>query len=58
MIMFSCELQERRGGREHGRLLKDRVVEKRLNEAGDSSGYESSVQTEKFLSRKQETDEE
>ncbi|KAL0360865.1 UNVERIFIED_CONTAM: putative serine/threonine-protein kinase [Sesamum radiatum] len=53
---------ERRGGREHGRShrdsMKDRVVEKRVTEPGDSSGYESSVQTDRSLLRKQETDEE
>ncbi|KAL0438762.1 UNVERIFIED_CONTAM: putative serine/threonine-protein kinase, partial [Sesamum latifolium] len=53
---------ERRGGREHGRShrdsMKDRVVEKRITEPGDSSGYESSVQTDRSLLRKQETDEE
>ncbi|KAK4428942.1 putative serine/threonine-protein kinase [Sesamum alatum] len=53
---------DRRGGREHGRShrdsMKDRVVEKRITEPGDSSGYESSVQTDRSLLRKPETDEE
>ncbi|KAL3845162.1 hypothetical protein ACJIZ3_002565 [Penstemon smallii] len=52
---------ERRGGREQGRLhdgMKGRVVEKCINEPGDSSGYESSIQTDRSLLRKQETDDE
>ncbi|KAK6160694.1 hypothetical protein DH2020_004075 [Rehmannia glutinosa] len=53
---------EGRGGREQGRSqrdgMKDKVVEKRIIEPGDSSGYESSVQTDMSLLRKQETDEE
>ncbi|KAH6758939.1 Protein kinase superfamily protein [Perilla frutescens var. frutescens] len=54
---------DRRGGKEHGRShrdgTKDMVMEKRVNEPGDSSGYESSVQTDRMLLRsKQETDDE
>ncbi|KAL2527815.1 putative serine/threonine-protein kinase [Forsythia ovata] len=53
---------DRRAGREHGRSnrdsLKERIVEKHIMEPGDSSGYESSVQTDRSLLRKQETDEE
>ncbi|PIN17930.1 Serine/threonine protein kinase [Handroanthus impetiginosus] len=52
---------DRKGGREHGRShrdgTKDQVDEKRITEPGDSSGYESSVQTDRSLLRKQETDE-
>ncbi|KAL7155041.1 hypothetical protein ABFS83_03G047100 [Erythranthe nasuta] len=53
---------DRRGGRENGRTHRDGVkemfVEKQITEAGDSSGYESSVQTDRSLLRKQETDDE
>ncbi|GFP86515.1 probable serine/threonine-protein kinase at1g01540 [Phtheirospermum japonicum] len=54
---------DRRGGKEHGRTqrdgMKDRVIlEKRVSEPGDSSGYESGVQTDMPMFRKQETDEE
>ncbi|KAF3612560.1 putative serine/threonine-protein kinase [Capsicum annuum] len=53
---------ERRGSREHGRSyrdgVKERVMDKRVIESGDSSGYESSVQTNWSLVRKQETDDE
>ncbi|KAL3617919.1 hypothetical protein CASFOL_038240 [Castilleja foliolosa] len=43
---------DRRGGKEHGRtqrdIIKDRVIlEKGINEPGDSTGYESGVQTDK-----------
>lgn len=55
-------IQERRGSREHGRSyrdgVKERVMDKRVIESGDSSGYESSVQTNWSLVRKQETDDE
>lgn len=47
---------DRRVGREH--VTKDRLVEKRLIESGDSSGYESSIQTNRSLQRKQEPDQE
>ncbi|CAK9177025.1 unnamed protein product [Ilex paraguariensis] len=50
---------DRRGG--HGRSHRDgmeRLMEKRVIESGDSSGYESSAQTNRSLWRKQETDEE
>ncbi|KAG8377579.1 hypothetical protein BUALT_Bualt08G0047800 [Buddleja alternifolia] len=50
---------ERRGGRGSYRDgMKDRIVEKRITEPGDSSGYESSIQTDISLLRKQETDDE
>ncbi|KAL6538294.1 hypothetical protein OROGR_012282 [Orobanche gracilis] len=54
--------EDRRGGREHARTqhdgIKDRSMEKCIIEPGDSSGYESSVQTDTPLWRRQETDEE
>ncbi|MCD7470283.1 hypothetical protein HAX54_010012 [Datura stramonium] len=54
--------EERRASREHGRSFRDgvkeRVMDKRIIESGDSSGYESSVQTNRSLFRKQETDDE
>ncbi|XP_060199417.1 probable serine/threonine-protein kinase At1g01540 [Lycium barbarum] len=53
---------DRRGSREHGRLhrdgVKERVTDKRIIESDDSSGYESSVQTNRALFRRQETDDE
>ncbi|OIS96176.1 PREDICTED: probable serine/threonine-protein kinase At1g01540 [Nicotiana attenuata] len=53
---------DRRTGREHGRShhdgMKERVMDKRLIESGDSSGYESTVQTNRSLLRKKEVDEE
>lgn len=50
---------DRRGGKEHGRSHRDgMVMEKRMSEQGDSSGYESSIQTDRMLLRKQETDDE
>ncbi|KAG5613061.1 hypothetical protein H5410_024342 [Solanum commersonii] len=54
---------ERRASREHGGRLyrdgaKERVMDKRVIESGDSSGYESSVQTNWSLVKKQETDDE
>ncbi|CAI9763627.1 unnamed protein product [Fraxinus pennsylvanica] len=56
------EFKDRRAGREHGRShrdsLKERVIEKHIMEPGDSSGYESSIQTDRSLLRKPETDEE
>ncbi|KAL8513839.1 hypothetical protein ACS0TY_013090 [Phlomoides rotata] len=46
---------DRRAGREHGRSQP--IVEKRVTEPGDSSGYESSIaQTDSVLLSKQETD--
>lgn len=44
-------LQERRGSRETGR---ERSFEKRQIESGDSSGYESSIQTNKSEWKRQE----
>ncbi|XP_057794457.1 probable serine/threonine-protein kinase At1g01540 [Salvia miltiorrhiza] len=44
---------DRRGGKDHGRSM-----EKRSCEPGDSSGYESSVQTDRTLLRKEERDDE
>lgn len=59
---FLNSFQERRAGREHARpnrdILKERIMDKRIIESGDSSGYESSVQTHRSVLRKQETDEE
>lgn len=53
--------QERRAGARSNREVhgpKERILERRVTESGDSSGYESSVQTNTSLLRKQETDEE
>ncbi|KAL3514472.1 hypothetical protein ACH5RR_027189 [Cinchona calisaya] len=53
---------ERRTGRELAHTdrdsLKERTMEKRMIESGDSSGYENSVHTSKLMWKKQETDEE
>lgn len=53
-------MQDRRTGREHGRLhhdgMKESVMDKRIIESGDSSGYESTVQTNRSLLRKKEVD--
>ncbi|KAA8537770.1 hypothetical protein F0562_027650 [Nyssa sinensis] len=55
---------DRRAGREHGRTnrdsIKERLMDKRVIESGDSSGYESSVhaQTNRSLCTKQEPEEE
>ncbi|KAJ7966601.1 Protein kinase family protein [Quillaja saponaria] len=52
---------DRRTGREHGRSLhdetRDGLMEKHVTESGDSSGYESGVQTSRSLWRKQEPEE-
>ncbi|KAF7830610.1 putative serine/threonine-protein kinase [Senna tora] len=48
---------DRRAGREHGRPHRDRLMEKRVGESGDSSGYESSVHANNSLWRKQEPEE-
>ncbi|KAL6504609.1 hypothetical protein OROHE_023367 [Orobanche hederae] len=48
---------DHRLGRERMQTHGD-VMKKGITEPGDSSGYESSVQTERFSVRKQETDEE
>ncbi|XP_044512175.1 probable serine/threonine-protein kinase At1g01540 [Mangifera indica] len=52
---------DRRTGREHGHLQRDgmtsRLMEKGVSESGDSSGYESSAQTNRSLWRKQEPEE-
>ncbi|PSR99786.1 Serine/threonine-protein kinase [Actinidia chinensis var. chinensis] len=49
---------DRRAGREHGRLhrdsVKDRLMDKSVIESGDSSGYESAAQVNRSLWRKQE----
>ncbi|KAK1555200.1 hypothetical protein Q3G72_023269 [Acer saccharum] len=49
---------ERRAGREHGRSRLDAIrgglMDNGVSESGDSSGYESGVQTKKPLWRKQE----
>ncbi|XP_071925270.1 probable serine/threonine-protein kinase At1g01540 [Coffea arabica] len=59
---FPFRDERSRAGKEHARTnrdsLKERMMEKRMIESGDSSGYESSVQTNRMLLRKQETDEE
>ncbi|MBA0692151.1 hypothetical protein Goari_009737 [Gossypium aridum] len=50
---------ERKDGRENMRSLRDdvenRLTDKRVNESGDSSGYESGAQTNRSLWRKQES---
>lgn len=46
--------EDRRSGREHGHSHRDHIKEKYLIESGDSSGYESSVQTNKSLQSKQD----
>lgn len=56
-------LQDRRGSRENVRShyrdgMKERATGKHVSEPGDSSGYESSIQTDRFSTKKQETDEE
>ncbi|XWS14723.1 hypothetical protein CRYUN_Cryun35bG0033200 [Craigia yunnanensis] len=52
---------ERRAGRENMLSLrdgvKDRLIDKRVNESGDSSGYENGAQTNRLLWRKQESEE-
>ncbi|KAL6317345.1 hypothetical protein AAG906_030098 [Vitis piasezkii] len=52
------DFQDRRAGREHGRLqrdgMKDRFLEKRMIESGDSSGYESGAQNNRSLWKKPE----
>ncbi|XP_054789998.1 probable serine/threonine-protein kinase At1g01540 [Prosopis cineraria] len=51
---------DRRTGRENGRSqrmsTRDELKDKRVCESGDSSGYESSVQTSKSMGRNQETE--
>lgn len=49
-------LQDRRGGREHVRSHHrgGREMEKHVREAGDSSGYESSIQTDRLSLRNNE----
>ncbi|EXC32839.1 putative serine/threonine-protein kinase [Morus notabilis] len=50
---------DRRAGREQGRVLRNgTMVEKHVNESGDSSGYESSVQSKTALWRKPLAEEE
>ncbi|XVE70107.1 hypothetical protein DITRI_Ditri10aG0045000 [Diplodiscus trichospermus] len=52
---------DRRAGRENMHSLregaKDRLTDKRVNESGDSSGYESGAQTNRSLLRKPESEE-
>ncbi|XP_017981779.1 PREDICTED: probable serine/threonine-protein kinase At1g01540 [Theobroma cacao] len=52
---------DRRAGRENIRMpqdgARDRLTDKRVNESGDSSGYESGAQTNRSLWRKQESEE-
>lgn len=50
--------EDRRAARERGQSHRDRIKEKlenRLIESGDSSGYESSIQTNRSLQSKQES---
>ncbi|PON94212.1 Serine/threonine protein kinase [Trema orientale] len=50
---------DRRTGREQGRPQRNgMMVEKHVSESGDSSGYESSIQTKTALWRKQQPEEE
>lgn len=55
------KFQDRRAGRENIRMpqdgARDRLTDKRVNESGDSSGYESGAQTNRSLWRKQESEE-
>ncbi|XP_047981480.1 probable serine/threonine-protein kinase At1g01540 [Salvia hispanica] len=55
---FPFREDRRSGGKEHGRSDRDGAMsmERRLGEPGDSSGYESSVQTDGTLLRKEERD--
>ncbi|CAI9115802.1 OLC1v1016798C2 [Oldenlandia corymbosa var. corymbosa] len=59
---FPFRDERRTVGREPARpyhdRLKERIMEKRMIDSGDSSGYESSVQTNRSQLRKQELDEE
>lgn len=55
---FPFRDERRAGARSNREGLKERILERRVTESGDSSGYESSVQTNRSLLRKQETDEE
>ncbi|KAK6278263.1 hypothetical protein POUND7_018586 [Theobroma cacao] len=52
---------DRRAGRENIRMpqdgARDRLTDKRVNESGDSSGYESGAQTNRSRWRKQESEE-
>jgi len=54
-------LQDRRAGREHGHshweILRDRLLDKRVTESGDSSGYDSRVPGNMSMSRKQDPEE-
>lgn len=60
-FLAAFKFQDRRVGRENMRSLQDgvkgRLTDKRVNESGDSSGYESGAQTNKSLWRKQESEE-
>ncbi|TXG52438.1 hypothetical protein EZV62_021607 [Acer yangbiense] len=57
-LFYMGVLRERRAGREHGRshldAIRGRLMDNGVSESGDSSGYESGVQTKKSLWRKQE----
>ncbi|GFP83930.1 probable serine/threonine-protein kinase at1g01540 [Phtheirospermum japonicum] len=55
---FPFRTDDRRVGRELARPYRDGMKEKRTTEPGDSSGYESSIQTDMLSVRKQETDDE
>ena len=61
VFLSAFKFQERRAGWENMRSLpdglKDRLTDKRVNESGDSSGYESGAQTKRSLWRKQESEE-
>lgn len=55
---FCSHLQDCRVSREPGRSRRDGMrTEKRVNEPGDSSGYESAAQTNMSLWREQEPEE-
>lgn len=59
VFLSLSSFQERRtGARSNREGFKERIMERRVTESGDSSGYESSVQTNRSLLKKQETDEE
>ncbi|KAL3634159.1 hypothetical protein CASFOL_021213 [Castilleja foliolosa] len=55
---FPFRTDERRVGRELVRPYRDGMKEKRITEAGDSSGYESSILTDSLSVKKRETDDE
>lgn len=54
--------EDRKSTRDHARtqrdFLKEKLMEKKMMDSGDSSGYESGTQTNKTLLKKQETEKE